>query len=54
VGHSNTVDDLVNGLTGQQLLNDLPDTAYDNLYIITKKGKRLTLVQSKYGQPSPQ
>lgn len=54
VGHSNTVDDLVNGLTGQQLLKDLPDAAYDNLYIITKKGKRLTLVQSKYGQPSPQ
>ena len=54
VGHSTTVDALDSGLTGQQLLNDLPDTAYDNLYIITKKGKRLTLVQSKYGQPSPQ
>ncbi|WP_290707844.1 phosphoglycerate mutase family protein [Flavihumibacter sp. CACIAM 22H1] len=53
VGHSNTVDDLVNGLLGNNQLTDLPETAYDNLYILTKKGKRLTLVQSKYGQPSP-
>lgn len=53
VGHSNTVDDLVNKLTGESILTDLPDAAYDNLYILTKKGKRLTLVQSKYGQPSP-
>ncbi|WP_290793072.1 SixA phosphatase family protein [Flavihumibacter sp. UBA7668] len=53
VGHSNTVDDLVNKMTGEAILTDLPDEAYDNLYILTKKGKRLTLVQSKYGQPSP-
>lgn len=53
VGHSNTVDDLVNKLTGKSILTDLPDAAYDNIYILTKKGKRLTLVQSKYGQPSP-
>ena len=54
VGHSNTVDELVNGLTGSQQLKDLPDATYDNLFIITRKGKRLTLVQSRYGQPSPQ
>ncbi|WP_052273413.1 SixA phosphatase family protein, partial [Flavihumibacter solisilvae] len=30
VGHSNTVDDIVNGLTGTQQLSDLPETEYDN------------------------
>lgn len=52
VGHSNTVDELINGLTGESKLNDLPDQIYDRLFILTKKGKRLTLVESTYGQPS--
>ena len=34
VGHSNTVDDIVNKLTGQtNIPGDLKDTEYDNLYI---------------------
>ena len=52
VGHSNTVDDLVNGLLGRKELSDLPDAAYDNLFIITRKGKRLAFLQQKFGQPS--
>ena len=52
VGHSNTVDDLVNKLTGENRLQDLPDHVYDRLFILTRKGKRLTLVESNYGQPS--
>lgn len=52
VGHSNTVDDLVNGLTGMVHLSDLPDTAYDNLFIVKKKGRRLTFFNEKFGQPS--
>jgi 2,3-bisphosphoglycerate-dependent phosphoglycerate mutase len=28
VGHSNTVDDIVNGLMGKERLQDLPDTQY--------------------------
>ena len=52
VGHSNTVDDLVNGLIGKVHFTDLPDAAYDNLFIVRKKGKRLTFFREKFGQPS--
>jgi 2,3-bisphosphoglycerate-dependent phosphoglycerate mutase len=38
VGHSNTVDDLVNGLTGEKLIPaDLPDTEYGMIYLVKKK-----------------
>ena len=50
VGHSNTVDDIVNGLCGQQLLNDLPDAAYDNLFIVTNNNGKFELKQEKYGK----
>ena len=54
VGHSNTVDDVVNKLCGSvKIPNDLPDTAYDNLFVITKKGKRVVFENKKYGTASP-
>jgi phosphohistidine phosphatase SixA len=53
VGHSNTVDDIVNGLCGQQLLNDLPDAAYDNLFIVTNNNGTFELKQEKYGKKAP-
>jgi phosphohistidine phosphatase SixA len=54
VGHSNTVDDVVNKLCGAaKVPSDLPDTAYDNLFVIRKKGKRLVFENKKYGSPSP-
>jgi phosphohistidine phosphatase SixA len=54
VGHSNTVDDVVNKLCGSiKIPADLPDTAYDNLFVIRKKGKRLVFENRKYGSPSP-
>jgi len=35
VGHSNTIDDIVNMLCGKKVVpDDLPDTAYDNLYVV--------------------
>ena len=53
VGHSNTVDDIVNGLCGKQVLNDLPDAAYDNLFIVTKENGQFVFKQEKYGKKTP-
>ena len=50
VGHSNTVDDIVNMLTGHKdVPGDLPDTEYDNLFIVKKKGGRYSYSAVKYG-----
>jgi len=41
VGHSNTVDDIVNMLCKRkEVAGDLPDTAYSKLFIVTVKGKK--------------
>lgn len=48
VGHSNTVDDLVNKIMNQQLLTDLPETAYDNLFVVKRKGKKYSFENRKY------
>lgn len=51
VGHSNTVDDIVNRVCDAQLIpGDLTDREYDNLFVIVKKGKRVMLLKRKYGQ----
>ena len=50
VGHSNTVDDLVNGFMGQDLLTDLADNRYGDLFVITKKGKKFSFEQKRFGQ----
>jgi 2,3-bisphosphoglycerate-dependent phosphoglycerate mutase len=53
VGHSNTVDDLVNKLTGRNdVAGDLADSDYDNLFIVTKKGKKWIYERKKFGYPS--
>ncbi|HEY1113158.1 MAG TPA: phosphoglycerate mutase family protein [Chitinophagaceae bacterium] len=50
VGHSNTVDDLVNGLTGKKLLQDLPDTQYGDLFVVKKRGKNYRYVLKHFGK----
>ncbi len=49
VGHSNTVDDIVNMLCSEKkVAGDLKDTEYDNLYVIKRKGKRFIFRNDKY------
>lgn len=49
VGHSNTVDDIVNMLCGEKKLpGDLPDSEYDNLFIVTKKNGKMLFDQRKF------
>lgn len=53
VGHSNTVDDIVNKLCGQvKIASDLKDGEYDNLFVVKIRGKKIIFDQRKYGYPS--
>ena len=53
VGHSNTVDEIVNKLCGTvQVTSDLKDSDYDNLFIVTKKGKNYEFTKKIYGTPT--
>jgi len=50
VGHSNTVDDIVNKLTGKQILSDLPETEYNHLFLVIRKGKTWKFRSRVYGK----
>ena len=51
VGHSNTVDDLVNELTGKkEIISDLPDSAYGDLFVVIKNRKQITFERKHFGQ----
>ena len=50
VGHSNTVDDLVNQFYPQAQLKDLPDSQYGDLFIIKRKGKKYSLKVDHFGK----
>jgi broad specificity phosphatase PhoE len=53
VGHSNTVDDIVNRLCGQTKISaDLKDGEYDNLFLVKFKGRKSIFSRHKYGYPS--
>ena len=53
VGHSNTVDDIVNKLSGKKdIPSDLKDSEYDNLFILKKKRGHFQFTRKKYGYPS--
>lgn len=54
VGHSNTVDDIANKLGGKiNIPTDLAETSYDNLYILKKKGEKISFHAKKYGVATP-
>jgi len=49
-GHSNTIDDIANKLAGPGVVpGDLPETEYNNLFIIRRKGNRYSFSRSTYG-----
>lgn len=50
VGHSNTVDDLVNRFLGTSTVTDLPDSEYGSLFIVKKKGSGYRFEKVKVGQ----
>lgn len=53
VGHSNTVDDIVNMLCGStQVPGDLNEKEYDNLFEVKVKGKKKTFSRLKFGAKS--
>lgn len=53
VGHSNTVDNIVNGLTNANTItSDLPESEFNNLFVITYKrflGTRIRFKHLHYG-----
>ena len=53
IGHSNTVDDIVNALCGKkEVEGDLNDKAYDNLFYIKLTKKGAVFEALKYGKAS--
>ncbi|MBD0298260.1 MAG: histidine phosphatase family protein [Flavisolibacter sp.] len=51
VGHSNTVDDLVNGLTREHSINgDLADNEYGDLFIVKRKGQKYFFERKHFGE----
>lgn len=54
VGHSNTAPALLNLLSGTNAYPQLPESQYDNLFIVTvfEKG-RAKVLHLKYGKPTP-
>jgi len=50
VGHSNTVDDVVNLLLARkEVPGDLDESIYNNLFVISKEGEQLLLEKKEFG-----
>jgi broad specificity phosphatase PhoE len=50
VGHSNTIDDIANGLCNAVKVNgDFPDSAYGNLLVVRYRGKKIFFEHRYYG-----
>ncbi len=50
IGHSNTVDNIVNYFLTDPMLEDLPDSAYGDLFIITRKGNKVSYKKDHFGK----
>ena len=50
IGHSNTVDDIVNKFYPQAQLKDLPDIQYGDLFIIKQRGKKMNYTVKHVGE----
>jgi len=51
VGHSNTVDNIVNTLVGSNVIpGDLPETQYGDLFVVTRKGKHYSFLRRHFGK----
>jgi broad specificity phosphatase PhoE len=54
VGHSNTIDDLINEFTESREMSDLADKEYNNLFILSRgKDKKMKLKRKRYGAGNP-
>lgn len=53
VAHSNTIPSILKMLGVQEALpNELPESQFDNLFIVETKNKKVSLKREKYGVPS--
>ncbi len=52
VGHSNTVPALIEAL-GAGPVDPIPETVYDDLFVVTLEGGSARLLHLKYGAPTP-
>lgn len=52
VGHSNTLLPVIKALGLKASMKEIPDSEYDNLFIIYRKKGEVKLVESKYGRLS--
>lgn len=50
IGHSNTVDDIVNRFLMRQELTDLPESQYGDLFIVKRKGKKYSFEKQRFGK----
>ena len=51
VGHSNTVDDIVNQLEGKTVIpGDLPESEYGDLFVVKRKGKKYSFEKKHFGK----
>jgi broad specificity phosphatase PhoE len=53
VGHSNTLDDVVNGLMDESKMTDLDESEYGNVFIVKRKGSSYSFERMKVPRTVP-